>query len=107
MSPVGLCSLGLLLGAAHAFGDETDQTLTSTLVFADDEALEADATHVDVGLRRGLRALDSVRFTHLMDNLPGETPPESLVAAEEQLETVAALLREGKGDEAYALVDPI
>jgi hypothetical protein len=97
--------LSCVAAGAHAQDEEDDggggRRATTTAVLIPEGGTDlADATIVGIGIRRGLRDVEGVRFQHPSDILGAETVPEDVFAAREDLEAIADMARSGDAREA-------
>lgn len=83
--------VALLLLPAAALAETT----VSTIVIADDAVDLNRVTEVDIGLRRGIRAVDGTRYRFQGELLSQRQMPEELFLATEQLAALEESLRNG------------
>ena len=81
-------------------GDTTRRATTTAVLIPEGGTDLADTTIVGIGLRRGLRDVEGVRFQHPSDILGAETVPEEVFAAREDLDAIADMVRSGDAREA-------
>lgn len=100
---LGLAALvALAPGGARAQGDEGEapSATTSAVLLREAGATTAQSAIVSIGLRRGLREVENVRFVHPVDALSTPEYSQEVQSAIDELEPVADMVR--TGDAAYA-----
>lgn len=99
--------IALWLASARVLGQDDEQAgtpgrqYTTTAVLIPEAGADlADATVVGIGLRRGVRQLERLRYEDPSDILGAESMPEDLMAAIDDLDPIADMVRSGDPHEA-------
>jgi hypothetical protein len=97
---VGLAAATLAPSAALAQGEDAPTVTTSAVFLREAGATAAQSAIVSIGLRRGLREVEGVRFVHPVDVLSTPEYSQEVQDAIDELEPVADMVR--TGDARYA-----
>jgi len=97
--------VGGLAGGARAQDDEEEgppeRDVTTTAVLIEEQGAGlAESTIVSIGLRRGVQRVEGVRFLHAADLLSNENMSDEVIAAIEDLDAIADMVRTGDAREA-------
>jgi len=80
-------------------GPERQVTATAVLI-PEAGATPSDVAIVGIGLRRGVRQVEGVKFVHPADVLSTQEMPESVIVALDDLEPIADMVRTGDANDA-------
>ncbi|MEM9192050.1 MAG: PEGA domain-containing protein [Myxococcota bacterium] len=100
-------ALWILATAPVAAQEDAPRTTCSAVIIAGEGATLAQLTTVSMGLRRGAREVEGVRFRDSGDILVEQdrerTPPEGLFAYQDSLDEIAEMVRSGNANAAEGM----
>jgi len=103
-APLLLLSLALAVPSAASAQDERS---TSVIFVYEAGATIQEGAIISMGLRRGIRNVDGVRFVHPVDALTQQPYIEEIADAQSTLDPIADMVRTGDAAYAFARADEI